>query len=683
VHTFPLSPYAGPEVGIIGLTAPQNLREGDRFSVTVELFSSVVMSADLRLYVAGILFQKRELSLQPGSNFISFDGLEAVKRSMLLEVMVSSEEDFYAANNRHQQVLTVDSPPLVVLIEPSLGGQGALDSALRDSKLELQRMAPEAFAASHGAWTAADLLILSNTHSAMLPGEVVSDLADWVRKGGGSLLVTGGPMAFGAGGYQDSPISALLPVDSRHADLREDVDTAIMVVLDRSGSMATLVGERSKMSLANEGTLEVLSAIQPGDSLGVLAVDVNPEVILPLEPVGDMVAAADTIRSIGVGGGGIYAYQAFTEAWRQLRLSPASNKHLILFADADDVEEKREGEEVGKVGGADALDLVTIMLGSGVSTSVVALGHESDKDTSWLREVARRGNGRFFLTSNAAELPALFALAAGEATRSSLYEKPFFASASPAGSLLFPGIPWEEAPPLFGCNETRIRPGADLWLLGPVKLPLLAHWRLGLGRVAAWTTDTGNRWAKEWPGWSGYAELWHALVRQLVSPTDRRDLEVEFLPEEKGDVLLSILVHGEEDGAVARQFFPSVSVVGEGRQPATPQVQLAGPGRFVATISRPETPILISVRSGDGSSSVRSLAFSPPPSREFHSGEQRLEQLESMALRSGGNFVASPGEVLASIHPSRAGEVNLSPWLLGVAAMILVIEVGWRRRIGM
>jgi uncharacterized membrane protein len=152
------------------------------------------------------------------------------------------------------------------------------------------------------------------------------------------------------------------------------------------------------------------------------------------------------------------------------------------------------------------------MVSAKITTSVVALGAETDKDTTFLRQLADRGNGRFYLTNDATSLPQIFSTETMKVTQSSMVEEPFLAApATP--SPLTAGIDWAEAPLLLGYNTTRPKPTAELLLGTERGEPLLATWRYGLGQAAAFTSDAKSRWASEWLGWPGYGKFWAQIVR--------------------------------------------------------------------------------------------------------------------------------------------------------------------------
>ena len=126
-------------------------------------------------------------------------------------------------------------------------------------------------------------------------------LAAWVRETGAGLLMTGGHRAYAPGGYFRSPLEPILPVSMELRHEHRKLALAIVVALDRSGSMAMPVaGGRVKMDLANLGTVQVLDLLGPQDELGVLAVDTEPHVIHAIGPVKDPARVRRTALARGL-----------------------------------------------------------------------------------------------------------------------------------------------------------------------------------------------------------------------------------------------------------------------------------------------------------------------------------------------------------------------------------------------
>jgi hypothetical protein len=198
------------------------------------------------------------------------------------------------------------------------------------------------------------------------------------------------------------------------------------VALDRSGSMAMPAGAgRTKMDLANLGTCAAIETLGPFDEVGVIAIDSAPHIISPLTSAKEKDAICDQVRRIQSMGGGIFTYTALVNAAQMVQESNKGTRHIVLFADAADAEEPGDYQR-----------LLEKLKSISITTSVIGLGSESDKDADFLKDVALRGQGRIHFTSDVDDLPRLFAQEAITAARSSFITDPTAARALPDMVLL-------------------------------------------------------------------------------------------------------------------------------------------------------------------------------------------------------------------------------------------------------
>jgi uncharacterized membrane protein len=522
-----------------------------------------------------------------------------------------------------------------------------------------------------------DLVMFSDAPAMDFSEGQMKLLEDWVKNFGGGFLMIGGEESFGAGGYFRTPIATLLPVRIEREEREETPVVALLVILDRSGSMSAPAGGQTKMALANEGAALALEVLQGKDLFGVFAVDTRVQDVVPLGRVTDREAAARSIAGITAGGGGIYIYTSLAEALPRLRDAEARIKHIILFSDAADAEEKSAGQlGEGAVQGGSSLDLAAAMLANRITLSVVALGTDQDKDTAFLRQLAAQGGGRFYLTADATTLPRLFTLETMRATESSLREDAFLPV--PKGNPeMLRGVDWAGAPLLLGFNVSRLKPGADLLLTTEKGDPLLATWRYGLGRVGAFTSDAKARWASEWLGWPGYGKFWGQIARGLVQPAERDNLTAS-VREEEGRLIVeadAITPEGEFRDGLAIE----VSAAVDGQElPAAPMEQI-GPGRYRVSLPRPAGD-LISVALHDGTARPLSLMWTPGYPAEFQAPVPGGSGLEKLAAATGGRVNPAPTDVFRpSARPVRTRR-DLAPWCLLVAALLWPIDVWARRR---
>jgi hypothetical protein len=431
------------------------------------------------------------------------------------------------------------------------------------------------------------------------------------------------------------------------------------------------------MALANEGAALALDVLQPSDFFGVFAVDTRVQEVVPLATITDKAAAAAKIAGITAGGGGAYVFSGLSAALPRLAAADAKIKHVIFFCDAADAEEKSSGESTGQRTGSSSLDLASAMLAGRITISVVALGNEDDRDTAFLRQLAARGGGRFYLTADATTLPRLFALETLRATQSSLREEPFLAVSNPAARDVLAGIDWETAPPLLGLNLARLKPTAE-WLLrsdrGDV---LLAMWQQGAGEVGVFTSDARGRWAAEWLGWDGFGKFWSQVARTVIRSSQRRDLDVTVT---EADGRLRVTVDAiTTSGEFRNGLDVRVAVAadgGEARPVVAPQV---APGRYMAELPRPTAETAL-VLVNDGTGRPASVAWSGGSSAEFTRAPTDPDIPRNLAEAGGGRLNPSDAGMFRPAATERRNRVDLAPWLLGAALILLPVDIWLRRR---
>src|SRR5262249_50736336 len=130
-------------------------------------------------------------------------------------------------------------------------------------------------------------------------------------------------------------------------------------------------------------------------------------------------------------------------------------------------------------------------------------------------------------------------------------------------SQLLRGIVAKKIPPLGGYAFAKVKPGADV----PLQVarlerrdPLLAVWRYGLGRVAAFTASPYDD-AEKWPGGTDFGKFWSQLVHWSVADQAAGDFLIDarkqdgqtelsvqtFDPSDDDAVLLARLHVSDED----------------------------------------------------------------------------------------------------------------------------------------
>ena len=679
VWTVPLRNPERPEVLVERIEIPARLKQSEAFDLTAHIRSNVETTTKVRLYQSQFLIAERDVALKPGDNTFRESSLRPEGNFIQYDIEVVPSADTSLENNRASAVASLRGQPRVLLVDGDEQKARPLELALRSSQIAVELRGQAGAPRTLEDLQQFDLFILSDIAALTLGREQMEMYRRWVQDFGGGFLLLGGENSFGVGGYFRTPVEQMLPVRMEHNDREELPTVALLIVLDRSGSMSAQVGGQTKIALANQGAAMALGVLNPRDYFGVLAVDTRAHVIAPLARHGAKEPIAQKILAITAGGGGIYIYTSLAESFQALRDVNARIKHVILFSDAADAEEKVGGEQPdGAQPSGNSLDLASAMAAAKITTSVVALGSESDKDTGFLRQLAERGQGRFYLTSDATTLPQIFSTETMKVTQSSLIEEPTLAI-SVGKSPLTAGLEWAESPLLLGYNATKPKPGAEILLATERGEPLLATWRYGLGQAAAFTSDAKARWAGEWLTWPGYAKFWAQVVRGLLRKGGPAAFELTH--REVGDEL-DIRVDAVTPEGAFRNRLP-ITVLARKPDDATQTVTAVqdGPGSYRARVSLPQEGItVINISSPDLPDGGVAFAHARSYPREFLATETNEKLLREIAAAGNGRFDPRPAAIFDRPDHPAPRRRDLTNWFLIAALALLPADIFLRRR---
>ena len=679
VWTVPLRNPTRPEILVERVEVPTRLKEGEAFDLTANFRSNVATTAKVRVYQSQFLVAEHEMAVKPGDNPFREPGLHPEGNFVQYDVEIIPADDTLLENNRASVVASLRGQPRVLLVDSDEQKARPLANALRDARIAVELRGPSGLPRTLEDLQQFDLFMLSDIGALTLGRERMDLYRRWVQDFGGGFALLGGESSFGVGGYFRTPIEQMLPVRMEHNDREELPTVALMIVLDRSGSMTAQAGGQTKISLADQGAAMALGVLSPRDYFGVLAVDTRAHVVAPLERHGAKEPIVQRILAITAGGGGIYVYTGLAEAFAAMREVNARIKHIILFSDAADAEEKVAGEQPdGAQGGGNSLDLASAMAAAKITTSVVGLGSEQDKDVPFLRQLAERGQGRFYLTNDATTLPQIFSTETMKVAQSSIVEEPTLA-VPVVKSPIIAGIDWAQSPLLLGYNATKPKPTAEVLLATERGEPLLATWRYGLGQAAAFTSDAKARWAAEWMSWPGYAKFWVQTVRGLLRKGGPAAFEISR--SENGDAL-DIRVDAVTPEGAFRNRLP-ITIHARTPDGSTQIVSAVedAPGSYRARITLPqEGATVVSVSSPDLPDGGTAFAHTRSYPREFLASGTNDALLREIAAAGHGRFEPKPAEIFA--RPERSGlrRRDLTNWFLIAALALLPLDILLRRR---
>jgi len=608
----------------------------------------------------------------------------------------AADRDPVPENNTARFVVGVRGPRPILHVTDTPGG--GLATLLRGAGLSVTTVTPDALDGSVDTLANHAAVLLENVAAADLPGGTLDALAGLIEATGTGLWMTGGQRSFGPGGYFKSAIDPLLPVSMELRQEHRKLSLAIVVALDRSGSMSmTVPGGRQKMDLANLGTAQVVDLLSSMDEMGIIAVDSAPHVIAPLTQVSDKAALRARALSVDSMGGGIYVYEALEASARMLQGATAGTRHIILFSDAQDSENP-----------AGYRALLENCRKANITVSVIGLGTPADVDAGLLRDIAARGGGRIFFTQDAAKLPALFAQDTFAVARSAFINEPTPVTTTAGYTALTGGGTGGGDAVAGGYNLTYLRPGASpaAVTVDEYKAPFVATWSAGLGRVAALAGEADGEFTAPLGDWPGYGELLASLARFVTGDSaDRSGSDTALPPDlmvrrrvEGGDLVLELLLDPDRGLRGDALDLPSDPVA---------RVVIATPGlppRRVTLPLRFESPDVLSARlpltSADTAVAALDLGTlghaALPPARLLYDPEYLPAGLGSRAgsdAADGGATLDRLADVTGGIRRAdlpgiwdalpetdRAVPVAWIAWLLAAALLLLdVLErrTGW------
>lgn len=576
--------------------------------------------------------------------------------------------DSNAEDNEATTFVRVRGPSTVLVLQKDEHKAAPLRSALEAEGYRVVVKGRFSVPVELAEFAAYDLVVLADIPAKDLFPSQMDAMAKYVKDFGGGLLLLGGDSSMGPGGYARTPIEEVSPVGFDLTKERRRSALSELIVIDYSGSMAAQVeGGITKLALANEAAARSAALLGAGDRLGVWHVDTNVRETIKLGPVADKEKIAKDIKSVGPGGGGIYIDLSLVEGYKALAKETQNLRHLLLFSDGADAEERN-----------DAPNLVKKAASMGITTSVIALGE--GPDVVALSDMAKIGNGRFYLITDARKLPAVFAQETILASRSSIHEEDFVPRLKSTSAAL-KGLNFGFAPPLHGYVVTQPKPRAQLLLDGPEGDPVLSMWPIGLGHVGAWTSDFTDAWAQGFIKWPGAAQMMAQLARELGRKAD--EARVRLDAQAKDGVLH---VSAEPTGLSGSAGILHLKAHVEGPDGIGRDVDLLpGPGGTYVTDLQANAPGAYVVRAidvgdtGTGTAPAGLAAALLSRADELRSTGSDRRALERIAELTGGVVDAPLADVFTRRTGLRPTSLPLAPYLLPLALALMLLGVASRR----
>lgn len=678
IDVVPLNRSGGPEVSIGNLQVPSNLRQGEEFSLKVAVDSNYAGPAQLLILQDGQVISDKPVDLKAGSNLFSQQLVAKSKGFANYRAKIVAGKDTLDQNNEANAYSLVKGGPRALLVEghPDQKEAANLQAALTQSGIEATVISPDKFPSLNDL-TQYDSVLLINVPANTLTATNMSVIQAYVKDLGKGMVMVGGEESYGLGGYFRTPIEDMLPVELQLPSKLQTPSVAMVMVIDRSGSMADAYNGPgagasgiAKIELAKDAAYLAATQLSNTDQVGVVVFDTQSQWQVPLGPMGNPSNLVSPIGRIAPGGG-TNIYSGLAPAIEALKTSTAKNKHVILLTDGQDSE------------GIDYRNLYAQANQYGITISTVGLGE--DVNSTLLGEMAKQGGGRYTFVNDPTNLPKIFAKEAHLAARSYIVEEDFTPSVADPSPIL-QGI--TGTPALKGYVATRAKGTATQALVTKRNEPLLATWQYGLGRVAAWTSDAKGRWAINWLGWKDFPKFWSQVVRWTVAENEAGGLQVQTKTVGNRIYVTADAISPSSQYLNGLDVKAKVVASSLNSQEDITLTQTA-PGHYEGYFTPKNTGSFIVNVQGQSAAAggtdnpnvnltqtVGAVAAYSPEYKQLGSNEALLKDIAGL---TGGKVLTDPAQAFRDDLRSTTHQQELWPWLMLLAILLFPLDIAVRR----
>lgn len=659
IYIYPIDITERPDVRIEKMVSPQQSVKDAPFDLKVFLGANVDTEARLRIYEGERLLVEELVSIEAGKkNLYSVRIGSAKSGFQTFRAQLEAPDDLSPENNSAHSFTYVKDVPVVLFVEGNPLSQSILPAMLASEKINIDLIAPESFPDTMDALIAYDCIVFSNVSIDMITYRQMEVVEKANHDFGIGLVVIGGDEAFGPGGYQDTPLEAALPLSMDIRQKKVLPNGALVVVLH---TCEIPQGN----SWAREIALSALRVLSRKDYYGVLYYGGMGGETWLFKPTmtGNKKVMVKLIR--GVNPGDMPTYDRTLQmAYDELMKLNTYVKHIVVISDGDAQQPNQA--------------LATKISDSKITISTVVINPHNPRGAQVMAALAKLGKGNFYYPKSANQLPKIFTKEAMIVRKSAIFEKPFFPQYVRYSDILT-GFSQEDFPQLFGYVSTTAKDTATVALVTPVKDPLLAMWRYGLGKSVAFTSDATTRWANDWIAWGKFDKFWGQVIRWATRETAGGNYLVSSSSD--GDSTTIMLDALDDNGLFINYLQPEAHVVDPNLKTRSMKLTQVSPGKYSVDFKTPKPGnYMMSINVGEKDNprivvGGVSVSYSP----EYNDTQTNYSLLNEIAQISGGGMITPETDLFLHDPPTVRQPKDIWQFLLAAAIILLILDIFFRR----
>lgn len=646
VNTLQVPSRVQADAQVTQVALPSTAYQGQQLSLTVTIHSTAEGDATLLLLENGTAAASRQVTLRRGENTFVFQVDASSAGVVTYEAQVLFPGDENSRNDRLGAYAAISGPPAVLLAEGRTGQGAELCKMLEASGMAVTTVSAAALPAASADYMAWQAIALVNVDADTLTEAQTSALVAAARELGRGVAVFGGDSSYALGGYRGSALEDMLPVTIDVKNKLNLPSTALVLVIDKSGSMTSGQYGVTRLDVAKEAACRALEVLTRQDTAGVIAFDDHGKWALPMTPVTDLAAMQEQVGSIRPGGGTAF-YTPLAMALDALANTQAQHKHVIFLTDGESGDQGYER-------------LVEEMARQDITLTAVAIGTGADIAT--MLRLAELGGGRAYAAAEFDNVPKIFTKETLIAAQTYVQNRTFTPVVTDESMTDFPGFPQ-----LAGYLTTTEKPLATVSLASDREEPILAWWQYGAGRVACWTSDVQGGWSSAFLQWDSAAAFFGGIISHVL-PAWNQNGDLAF----QDGMLTYTAPNAAENASV------QVRILAPDGQSSTLTLEQVSPTAFTAPWSS-TAPGAYAMQVISGDTTLLEGGAVLPYAREYDLRATDRGALESLSRDTGGQAVADPAALMAFPPSAARARHSLTPVLTGLALLLLLADIAQRR----
>ena len=650
VNTIGVSSAKQADAQATRLDLPDTAYLGQSVPVTVTVHATVPGDATIVLSANGKTSATRSVALRSGENTFVFRDAAEQPGVVTYEAQVIMSGDGVSQNDRAAAYITVSGAPSVLIVEGQNGTGGELGKMLRAAGMAVETLSPALLPGNMGELRAYHAVALVNVDADMLTNGQIAALDAAAKELGVGVAVFGGDSSYALGGYRGSALENMLPVTIDVKNKADLPSTALVLVIDKSGSMTDAQYGVTRLDVAKEAACRAIEVLNEQDFAGVIAFDDAGKWVVPLANVTDVASMQEQIGTIRPGGGTAF-YTPLAMACDALTHVTARHKHVIFLTDGESGDRGYEA-------------LAESMAAQGVTLTTVAVG--SGADVRVMRRLAELGGGRAYAAGQFDNVPKIFTKETLLIAGTYVQNRSFTPIVTDDSLTDYDGFPI-----LDGYLATTEKALATVSLISDREDPILAWWQYGAGRVLCWTSDVQGVWSRNFLAWDDAVSFFGGMISHILP-----------VREQAGEMQLEngILSYTAAEAAEDAQVFARVLCPDGAMKNIT--LEQVSPMRYEAKLEADETgAYAVQIEMGRDGERIASLDGGSvvPYSQEYDQCIVDTGALQRLSADTGGAYTQDASALLSFPDAPARARRSLQPWLLIAALILLLADIAQLR----